>query len=111
MQNITAGPVMSGKADLELVTVDPSTAEKVDQLVFDDLPKPTSEVNRVLPAHRMIGHGYYPRNPMFQLWRRSWNSTTVLKRMAYTTSVVAHEKALTCQTHRCGSRSFHSSLA
>ena len=27
------------------------------------------------------------------------------------TSVVAHEKALRCQTHRCGRRSFHSSLA
>lgn len=40
MQNITAGPVMSGETDVELVTVDPSTAEKADQLVFDDPPKP-----------------------------------------------------------------------
>jgi hypothetical protein len=38
VQNITAGPVMSGEADVELVNVDPSTAEKADQLVFDDSP-------------------------------------------------------------------------
>jgi hypothetical protein len=59
VQNITAGPVMSGEADVELVTVDLPRLRRPTNS-SSTIRQTTSEVNRVLPQHRMIGLRYYP---------------------------------------------------